>query len=75
MWKYGRSDLVKQMNVDDGFDNSQVKTANGNGAATPEQLTDDLEMMGPTYIKLDQVLAGRRLEDAHQPALAGIRRA
>ena len=58
MWKYGRSDLVTQMNVDDGVDAAQVK-AMANGAATPEQLTDDLEAMGPTYVKLGQVLAGR----------------
>ena len=58
MWKYGRSDLVTQMNVDDGVDAAQVK-AMTNGAATPEQLTDDLEAMGPTYIKLGQVLSSR----------------
>ena len=58
MWKYGRSDLVKQMNVDDGVDAAQVR-ASANGTATPEQLTDDLEAMGPTYVKLGQVLAGR----------------
>ena len=29
------------------------------GAASPEHLADDLEAMGPTYVKLGQVLAGR----------------
>jgi predicted unusual protein kinase regulating ubiquinone biosynthesis (AarF/ABC1/UbiB family) len=37
------------------------------GQALPEQLVDDLEAMGPTYVKLGQVLAGRPdlLPDAH----------
>src|SRR5678815_3797300 len=65
-WKYGRSDLVKQMGMDEedakrdsddeGFKrNGKTK----DGADTPDQLVDDLEAMGPTYVKLGQVLAGR----------------
>jgi predicted unusual protein kinase regulating ubiquinone biosynthesis (AarF/ABC1/UbiB family) len=57
-WKYGRSDLVAQMNVDGTFDSAEVK-ASGNGQATPDQLVDDLEAMGPAYVKLGQVLSGR----------------
>jgi ubiquinone biosynthesis protein len=32
---------------------------NGKKGPDPEQLVDDLERMGPTYVKLGQVLAGR----------------
>ncbi len=55
LWKYGRADLVRHM--DDSFVPEDATVAEG--AASPEQLTDDLEAMGPTYIKLGQVLAGR----------------
>jgi predicted unusual protein kinase regulating ubiquinone biosynthesis (AarF/ABC1/UbiB family) len=57
LWKYGRSDLVQQMAVHDGFDPEELKADSSN--AGPEQLADDLEAMGPTYVKLGQVLAGR----------------
>ncbi|HVW21618.1 MAG TPA: AarF/UbiB family protein [Opitutaceae bacterium] len=57
-WKYGRSDLMKQMAVDDAFQTSEIEAQ---GAVPPqaEQLADDLEAMGPTYVKLGQILAGR----------------
>ena len=57
LWKYGRSDLVKQMAVVDAFDPQELK--DGAADTTPEQLADDLEAMGPTYVKIGQVLAGR----------------
>jgi ubiquinone biosynthesis protein len=57
LWKYGRSDLVKQMAVADEFDPQELKE--GSPDTTPEQLADDLEAMGPTYVKIGQVLAGR----------------
>jgi len=70
LWRYGRSDLVQQMSTEDGFgfgaDDIAATRAEGeesgkiaDGQTTPEQLVDDLEAMGPTYIKLGQVLAGR----------------
>jgi len=64
-WKYGRSDLVKQMGVDEDDAqraNERQPAGNENSKPTragPEQLVDDLEAMGPTYVKLGQVLAGR----------------
>jgi predicted unusual protein kinase regulating ubiquinone biosynthesis (AarF/ABC1/UbiB family) len=57
LWKYGRSDIAEQMEVPDGFDAQELKA--GEVDAAPEQLADDLEAMGPTYVKLGQVLAGR----------------
>jgi predicted unusual protein kinase regulating ubiquinone biosynthesis (AarF/ABC1/UbiB family) len=53
LWKYGRSDLVQQMGIDEAVDPQEASVA------TPDQLADDLEAMGPTYVKLGQVLSGR----------------
>ena len=58
LWKYGRSDLVQQMAVRDEFDPQELEKGAPKDAA-PEQLADDLEAMGPTYVKMGQVLAGR----------------
>jgi ubiquinone biosynthesis protein len=59
MWKYGRSDLVDQMGVDDALTEEERKAPAAPGDTLPEQLADDLEAMGPTYVKLGQVLASR----------------
>ena len=80
-WKYGRSDLVKQMGVDEDdakkyHDDETSKPASEkkNGSVTPDQLATDLERMGPTYVKLGQVLAGRPdlMPDAYRAALARL---
>lgn len=73
LWKYGRSDLVRQMGADDPLDDGEAK-AMPPGDAAPEQLADDLEAMGPTYVKLGQVLASRAdlLPEAYLKALARL---
>jgi ubiquinone biosynthesis protein len=73
LWKYGRSDLVRQMGIDDVVDPGEAKAASA-GETKPEQLADDLEAMGPTYVKLGQVLSGRPdlLPDAYVKALARL---
>jgi ubiquinone biosynthesis protein len=83
-WKYGRSDLAKQMSAEEGFDAAPPLPADGqpptdqatpaDGKASPAQLADDLEAMGPTYVKLGQVLAGRPdlLPDAYLQGLARL---
>ena len=73
LWKYGRSDLVRQMGMDDSIDASEPKTS-APGEVAPEQLADDLEAMGPTYVKLGQVLASRPdlLPEAYLNALARL---
>jgi ubiquinone biosynthesis protein len=73
LWKYGRSDLVKQLNATEGFEAPDVELK-GAGNASPESLADDLEAMGPTYVKLGQVLAGRPdlLPEAYVKALARL---
>jgi predicted unusual protein kinase regulating ubiquinone biosynthesis (AarF/ABC1/UbiB family) len=84
LWKYGRTDLAQQMSAEEGFGIDQTLSAEGQpltdtaepaaGHASPEQLADDLEAMGPTYVKLGQVLAGRPdlLPDAYRKALARL---
>ena len=56
LWKYGRSDLVKQLD-DDALAAGTALAATDR--ALPDQLADDLEAMGPTYVKLGQVLSSR----------------
>lgn len=48
--------------------------AEGDGTTTPDQLADDLEAMGPTYVKLGQMLAGRPdlLPESYLKALARL---
>ena len=72
-WKYGRSDLVTQMGIGEGVDPKERESAN-EGQATPDQLADDLEAMGPTYVKLGQVLSGRPdlLPEPYLKALARL---
>jgi ubiquinone biosynthesis protein len=60
LWKYGRSDLVSQMGtMDEALAEEAKKAPTPGEEALPDQLADDLEAMGPTYVKLGQVLSGR----------------
>jgi ubiquinone biosynthesis protein len=60
LWKYGRSDWVRQMNLFDEGAESQGQDGNVPDSKTdPAQLADDLEAMGPTYVKLGQLLSSR----------------
>ncbi len=72
LWKHGRADWVQRM--DDSFEPAAGATDAGDGSSGPEQLAADLEAMGPTFIKLGQVLAGRPdlLPPAYIEALARL---
>jgi predicted unusual protein kinase regulating ubiquinone biosynthesis (AarF/ABC1/UbiB family) len=74
LWKYGRSDLVRQMTADSSFGVSAHEADDSPVSNKPEQLADDLEAMGPTYVKLGQVLAGRPdlLPEAYLAALTRL---
>lgn len=58
LYKYGRSDLAKQVGIDEtlGADNTAF---NDKQVAQAEELADDLEALGPTFIKLGQLLSTR----------------
>lgn len=73
LWRHGRSDLIQQMGIDEALDSQETAPA-GHGSATPEQLADDLEAMGPTFVKLGQVLSSRSdlLPAAYLNALARL---
>ena len=53
--KYGRSDVVKEAGWEQEVSRSNVETA----PAKAEELANDLEAMGPTYVKLGQLLSTR----------------
>ncbi len=71
LWKYGRSDLVKQMGIE--ADESAAPPTPSE-ADLPEQLADDLEAMGPTFVKVGQVLSSRPdlMPEAYLKALSRL---
>jgi predicted unusual protein kinase regulating ubiquinone biosynthesis (AarF/ABC1/UbiB family) len=71
-WKYGTSDLAKEFEPEDA-DEKKVATAKPRQPA-PEDLADDLEKMGPTFIKFGQLLSGRAdlLPEPYLKALARL---
>jgi len=54
--RYGDSDTVHDIGVDDVLKDGQM--ANGD-PSTPDELANELERMGPTFVKLGQVLSSR----------------
>ena len=57
LWKYGRSDLMSKVAVEEALDEPVPEPAEGDRA--PAQLADDLEALGPTFVKLGQILSSR----------------
>jgi len=79
LWKYGHSDLAKQLTAQQDFGIEPEKTpaateGEGKAADLPEQFANDLEAMGPTFVKVGQVLAGRPdlLPEPYLKALARL---
>jgi predicted unusual protein kinase regulating ubiquinone biosynthesis (AarF/ABC1/UbiB family) len=55
LWKYSRSDIFQTSAFASPDDTSPAS----NHHARPEDLADDLEAMGPTFVKLGQILSSR----------------
>lgn len=68
--QHGRADLVKAVDVDLPDDEIAQEAVGGD----PEKLARDLEMMGPTFIKLGQLLSSRSdlLPEPYLTALARL---
>jgi ubiquinone biosynthesis protein len=58
-WKHGRSDIVKTAGLDELLDEEEQRDNDGRGSSKANELADDLERMGPIFIKLGQVLSSR----------------
>ena len=73
LWKYGRSDIVTGMSMGEAIDTDRMVASHA-GDASPTELAYDLEAMGPTYVKLGQILASRPdlLPEAYIKALSRL---
>lgn len=67
--RYGRADVVGELALE-GIEAATLPP----DAPKPEDLADDLEKMGPTFVKLGQILSSRAdlLPDAYLKALARL---
>jgi ubiquinone biosynthesis protein len=71
--KYGHTDLAKEFASEAGGDEKALSAAKP-GQPAPEELADDLEKMGPTFIKFGQLLSSRAdlLPEPYLKALARL---
>jgi predicted unusual protein kinase regulating ubiquinone biosynthesis (AarF/ABC1/UbiB family) len=67
--RYGRSDLVSQV----GLDDLDAEPAATDAPGKPERLAEDLERLGPTFVKLGQLMS-TRADLLPQPYIAALSR-
>jgi predicted unusual protein kinase regulating ubiquinone biosynthesis (AarF/ABC1/UbiB family) len=72
--KYGRSDVVRSVGLDVSLNGELPETESDQPPAEARELADDLERLGPTYIKLGQLLSTRAdlLPEPYLRALARL---
>ena len=70
--KYGRSDLLSRAGMEEIL--AEELPPSDPGAAAPDELAHDLERLGPTFVKLGQILSTRAdlLPDSYLTALARL---
>jgi predicted unusual protein kinase regulating ubiquinone biosynthesis (AarF/ABC1/UbiB family) len=57
--RHGRGDLVRSTGLDSVLEADDVAASDPDQAADAARLADDLEAMGPTFVKLGQLLSSR----------------
>ena len=69
--KYGNVDMVDQFGLRAALNDDDLTTGQ---TSPPEELADDLERMGPTFVKLGQILSSRAdlLPEAYLNALSRL---
>ena len=72
-WKYGHTDLAREF-AGEAAGDEQAPLPSKPGQPVPEELADDLEKMGPTFIKFGQLLSSRAdlLPERYLKALARL---
>jgi len=72
--KYSSPDFAREFDIGDGFMVGASEAPNGASALPPEELANDLERMGPTFVKLGQLLSSRAdlLPERYLKALARL---
>lgn len=59
LWKHGRGDLVTHAGLEDALQPEEEAALDPGAPRRADELAADLERMGPTYIKLGQLLSTR----------------
>lgn len=57
LWRHGRSDIFRNLALASSL--QEGETLRNESDPTPEELAQDLERMGPTFVKLGQLLSSR----------------
>lgn len=73
LMKYGQLDMLKEMEPDLAL-SDQTSTVISQKAPSPEKLVEDLQTLGPTFVKLGQLLSTQTdlLPDAYAEALSKL---